>query len=84
MRELQNAMARVAATVRSGTLSAKHVNGLLEDAPIVASRFEISGEENRVREALERSGGRVAIAAERLGISRVTLWRRMRQMQVRG
>ncbi len=84
VRELQNAMARVAATVRSGTLSAKHVNGLLEDAPIVASRFEISGEEDRVREALERSGGRVAIAAERLGISRVTLWRRMRQMRASG
>ena len=39
-------------------------------------------ERRRILEALGRSGGRRAEAAEELGISRATLWRRMRELRI--
>jgi transcriptional regulator of acetoin/glycerol metabolism len=35
-----------------------------------------------IREVLERSGWRVQDAADRLGVSRVTLWRKMRDHSI--
>jgi len=39
-------------------------------------------EADRIREALVRSGGNRTEAAARLGVSRVTLWRRMKQLGI--
>jgi transcriptional regulator with PAS, ATPase and Fis domain len=43
---------------------------------------EHSGEAARIARALERSGGSRTRAAQLLGISRVTLWRKMRELHV--
>jgi len=43
---------------------------------------EESSEVNRIRRALERAGGHRERAAQILGISRVTLWRRMRDLGI--
>ncbi len=37
-------------------------------------------ERRRIREALDRSGGRIIEASRSLGISRVTLWRKMKKL----
>jgi DNA-binding NtrC family response regulator len=41
-------------------------------------------EVQRIRRALERSGGNRERAAKILGLSRVTLWRRMRELAIEG
>ena len=46
--------------------------------PAWASGAQLSVEGARIRNALERAGGSRARAAKSLGMSRVTLWRRMR------
>ena len=40
------------------------------------------GEGDRIREALQLSGGRVGRAAERLGMSRATFWRKRRKLGI--
>jgi transcriptional regulator with PAS, ATPase and Fis domain len=45
---------------------------------------EVSPEAERILQALERSGGHRERAAQILGISRVTLWRRMRELGLEG
>ncbi|MDQ3031200.1 MAG: sigma 54-interacting transcriptional regulator [Myxococcota bacterium] len=47
-------------------------------APLATESPEVS----RIRRALERSGGSRERAAQMLGISRVTLWRRMRDLEI--
>ncbi|WP_300164859.1 sigma 54-interacting transcriptional regulator [Solidesulfovibrio sp.] len=83
VRELQNLMARVAATHREYDVPESLVLALLDDAPAGAAPGREprpgSAGEDRIRDALERTGGRVGAAAKLLGISRSTLWRRMRR-----
>ncbi len=81
VRELQNAMARVAATRQAGMVSARLVRQLLDDAPAVPAFTGMPDEAERIGRALAASGGRMAAAARSLGISRSTLWRRMREMR---
>jgi transcriptional regulator with PAS, ATPase and Fis domain len=81
VRELQNAMARVAATVRTGAVSAGVLRNLLEEAPAARTFPGVPGDDERIAEALALSGGRRAEAAKRLGVSRATLWRRMRAIR---
>ena len=40
-------------------------------------------ERQAIRETLQQTSGRLAVAARRLGISRTTLWRRLRGVQPR-
>ncbi|MDQ3340826.1 MAG: sigma 54-interacting transcriptional regulator [Myxococcota bacterium] len=44
--------------------------------------FDLAPEARRIRDALVRTGGNRDRAAKLLGLSRVTLWRRMRELQL--
>jgi transcriptional regulator with PAS, ATPase and Fis domain len=82
VRELQNIMARVSATLHERTVSGKLMAQLLDDsdgAPILAG---LPSERERIGHALTQSGGRMAETARSLGISRSTLWRKMRRLKV--
>jgi two-component system, NtrC family, response regulator AtoC len=50
------------------------------DEPLLASTS--SGERMRIEEALREAGGKKSLAAERLGISRSTLWRKLRELRL--
>jgi transcriptional regulator with PAS, ATPase and Fis domain len=83
VRELQNCMARVAATHRERVVSGELLRSLIDDAPprTTARRpawAQPVTDEERIRDALARTGGRVGEAAGLLGMSRSTLWRRLR------
>ena len=82
IRELQNLMARVAAIHHDADVPESLVQSLLDDAGGLRTRREEpagrTGEAERIRDALARSGGRLGKAATLLGISRSTLWRRLR------
>ena len=83
IRELQNVMVRVAATHREQNVSGELIRTLLDDAPLKTSlhqpvKAQVLTEQDRIREALAKTNGRVGDAAKVLGVSRSTLWRRMR------
>ena len=82
VRELQNIMARVSATLREKTVSGKLVAQLLEDADGAPFLAGLPSERERIGHALAQSGGRMAETARTLGISRSTLWRKMRRLKV--
>jgi PAS domain S-box-containing protein len=74
VRELQNVLEFAALRSPRGRIGAAFVR----DPPSAAA--ERAGEERAgIAEALARSGGRRAVAARTLGISRVTLWKRMKR-----
>jgi transcriptional regulator with PAS, ATPase and Fis domain len=84
VRELQNLMARVAATHREYDVPESLVRSLLDDiVPNGSARTRAFGndptEQERIREALAKTGGRMGAAARLLGLSRSTLWRRLRE-----
>lgn len=79
VRELQNAMARVAALLRDESVPGELVRQLLADSPPARVKAAPPGEKERIADALARSNGRVAEAAKLLGVSRSTLWRRMKE-----
>ena len=57
---------------------AVQVSSVVHSAPVSA----LSGETERIRQALERAGGHRERAAASLGLSRVTLWRRMKALGI--
>jgi PAS domain S-box-containing protein len=86
VRELKNAIEHAFVTVRGEVL-------LTEDFPVEvrraapaehlpAPRSGEPGDRERILDALQKSGGRKSDAARRLGISRVTLWHRMRMLGI--
>jgi transcriptional regulator with PAS, ATPase and Fis domain len=83
VRELQNVMARVAAIHREETVSGELLRSLLDEIPSPSSPPPLAAsynltEQDRIRDALVKTNGRVSDAAKLLGISRSTLWRKMR------
>ncbi|WP_243439042.1 sigma 54-interacting transcriptional regulator [Fundidesulfovibrio soli] len=89
VRELQNVMARVVAVHRDQAITGALIHSLLDAPPAGSGPAEPASaaqtprhpEQERIREALERCGGRVCEAARELGVSRSTLWRRMRGLK---
>ncbi|MGI6131603.1 MAG: sigma 54-interacting transcriptional regulator [Bacillota bacterium] len=83
-RELRNVVQRLVVSGRNPTISAtevKHALGAHVGASPVREilRSSVRSHEfDRIARVLEECGGNRTVAAERLGISRVTLWRKLR------
>ena len=85
VRELRNALEGAFVTVRGDRLT-------LDDLPLevrrgasggrVALTAEETGERSRIEDALKQSGGSRTRAAAALGVSRVTLWKKMRRLGI--
>jgi transcriptional regulator with PAS, ATPase and Fis domain len=87
VRELRNAITRAAVLADSWEICAADLN-LKPSGPASVARPELKRqlgglEEQVIREALEKSGGRQDVAAARLGISRRTLLRRLKEYRTR-
>ncbi|MGA3044829.1 MAG: sigma 54-interacting transcriptional regulator, partial [Bryobacteraceae bacterium] len=88
VRELRNAITRAAVLADSWEICAADLN-LRHSAQEPTAKPELKRqlgglEEQVIREALERSGGRQDLAAGLLGISRRTLLRRLKEYRTRG
>ena len=88
IRELQNTVERVVAVCRQDFITPALVTRMMRDddadeaigpAPIMP----VAGSANEIRQALEKTRGRQLEAAKLLGISRSTLWRRMKVLGLR-
>jgi two-component system, NtrC family, response regulator HydG len=85
VRELRNALEGAFVTVRGDRLT-------LDDLPVEVRRGasggrvtltpEESGERGRIEDALKQAGGSRTRAAAALGVSRVTLWKKMRRLGI--
>ena len=87
IRELKNLMERIAATVLGETVSERILRELLDTIPCAVEEAnsrnnEDSPEREKLRGVLAHAGGNMKEAAKMLGISRVTLWRRRKQLGV--
>jgi PAS domain S-box-containing protein len=81
IRELQNSMERVIAVHKHETIDAAVINLMLEDQqdnPAVASI--LPDEVTEISKALGVTKGKYADAAKLLGISRSTLWRKLKRL----
>ena len=85
VRELRNVVQRLIVCGRSSTVSAREVEYVLgAHSDSAAGRENLrsslrSHELDRIARVLEECGGNRTLAAERLGISRVTLWRKLKE-----
>ena len=87
VRELRNAITRAAVLAESWEICAADLN-LRQSSQAPAAKPELKHqlgglEEQVIRDALEKSGGRQDVAAELLGISRRTLLRRLKEYKTR-
>ncbi|SBW09615.1 Sigma54 specific transcriptional regulator, Fis family [uncultured delta proteobacterium] len=83
VRELRNLMERVAALHKRGTIDASTVMGLLADEHAELTPPEYDEDLAKIYAALAECGGNHTRAAKLLGMSRITLWRRLKQKQGR-
>jgi DNA-binding NtrC family response regulator len=87
VRELRNAITRAAVLTESWEIGAEDLNlrsSTLAPAARPELKRQLGGlEEQVIREALEKSGGRQDVAAGLLGISRRTLLRRLKEYKTR-
>lgn len=92
VRELRSIVERLVISVESDVIDCRHVQSLMQDELRDSrSRSSVSSnslapgglgelERNAIKRALEESGGNKQEAAEALGISRSTLWRKLKNM----
>ncbi len=80
IRELQNVMARIIATAKGKTVDGKTVRAMLDDGGAKEKRTFARDQAEQILEALREAKGRRGLAAQRLGMSRATLWRKMRDL----
>jgi len=78
VRELQHLLVLAAAMVKEGRIAAEHLRPLLRKP----RSNETAEERERILAALERNRWNRARVAAELGISRVSLWRRMRELEI--
>ena len=89
VRELQNTVERVMAVNRQNCISADLVARMMQDDDSVeSSTYPLSttllfDNAEEIRQALQKTKGRQAAAAKLLGISRSTLWRRIKSLGLR-
>jgi DNA-binding NtrC family response regulator len=86
VRELGNAVSRAVAMSRADILEAADLGFDADDAKGSASTLSasvVAVEERRIDEALSQTNGRKAEAAQLLGISRKTLWEKLKRRESR-
>lgn len=83
IRELQNSIERVLAVHKHETINAAIIHLVLEDQDDSTSRNVriLPDETEEIRKALALTKGKYAEAAKLLGISRSTLWRKLKRLQ---
>ncbi len=80
VRELENVIERAFVTLQTNRLTE---NDLPSEIRHFQSRPAASGsEQKRITDALRSAGGNQSVAAKNLGISRVTLWKKIRQFDI--
>jgi PAS domain S-box-containing protein len=84
VRQLENAVEYAFARARGNTLTASILPPDVQRRGARKGVRKREGEGDRVREALERNQWHHGRAAHDLGISRTTLWRRMRRLNLAG
>jgi DNA-binding NtrC family response regulator len=83
IRELENVVERILATLKGSRIDTKIVRVHLEDQFESEIHMQLRNAEiEDIRRALVLSRGKHAEAAKILGISRSTLWRRLKRMNV--
>jgi two-component system response regulator HydG len=81
VRELQNVLEFAALLAGDGDLDVAHLPPELRQAAPGAATSRAGGLDDReIRAALAATGGNRAAAARRLGVSRVTLWKRLKRL----
>lgn len=82
LRELRNVMERVMAIGQGSVISADFMQQILSfDGVSLGETLETS-EAETIKKALADCDGKIAAAAERLQITRVTLWRKMKKLNI--
>jgi PAS domain S-box-containing protein len=85
VRELRNAIEQAFVTVKGPRLRASDLPPEVQGAPpssAAPAAGEADDERARIVSALTQTGGRKAAAARLLGVSRVTLWKRMKRLGI--
>ncbi|MFV0439406.1 MAG: sigma 54-interacting transcriptional regulator [Desulfopila sp.] len=83
IRELQNILERILATMKRKKISPEMVKQHLEDQHESEIETRLRHEEmERIRQAMILSKGKHTDAAKNLGISRSTLWRKLKRMTI--
>lgn len=88
VRELRNAVEYALVLCHEGLVGLEHLPPRIakyheEDESIIAvNPSYISKEKEQLIEALRRSGGNQSIAAKDLGVSRVTIWKRIKKYKI--
>ncbi|MDR1889661.1 MAG: sigma 54-interacting transcriptional regulator [Zoogloeaceae bacterium] len=81
IRELQNVMVRLAATAQGKTVNGKTIRALLDwDGKKEKESVLVHDQAEVILQALRETRGRRGEAAQMLGMSRSTLWRKMRAL----
>ncbi|HXX95371.1 MAG TPA: helix-turn-helix domain-containing protein, partial [Planctomycetota bacterium] len=87
VRELHNVLEQAFVTAEGDHLRMSDLPPEIQQTPLRPAARPAADEDDeraRITQALEKSGGRKAEAARRLGISRVTLWKRMAKFGIEG
>ena len=86
LREIRNVMERLVGISQREKLSGSYISKIL--SPLFSSEaipevtFMREEESEKIREALAATQGNISLTAQRMGISRVTLWRHMNRLGI--
>ena len=84
VRELQNIVERIVALCKQDTIPAELISRVMRDdddlpeIPVETAARSAVNERDTIRQALAQTRGKLVATAELLGISRSTLWRKMK------
>ena len=82
IRELRNVMERALAIGARNVISAAFMERILNSDGMSLGDSSQTSETERIQQALTACDGKIAEAAERLKITRVTLWRKMKKLNI--